>query len=102
MGQSRAKSTKAVRTNAVDFDDNISCPVSLQNVNFSASCMSRGGAACTTWPNVPVPKSPFTAAGPKNWAWLNVLNVSNRNWSAFLSVSANDRINAISKLNEPG
>jgi hypothetical protein len=37
-----------------------------QNVNFSASCTSRGGAAFTTCPKVPVPKSPLTAAGPKN------------------------------------
>src|SRR6516165_1553823 len=38
----------------------------IQKVNFSATGMSRGGAAFTTWPNNLVSMSPFTAAGPKN------------------------------------
>lgn len=37
-----------------------------QKVNFSAACMSRGGAVFTTWPNKALEKSPLTAAGPKN------------------------------------
>src|SRR5579871_1857564 len=39
-----------------------------QNVNFSASCTRRGGAARTTCPNVRLLMSPSTATGPKNCA----------------------------------
>jgi hypothetical protein len=39
---------------------------SYQNVNFSATCMRRGGAAFTTCPNRLLDLSPSTATGPKN------------------------------------
>src|SRR5207247_491810 len=58
--------------------------------------------AFTTWPKVPVPKSPFTAAGPKNCAWLKVLNVSKRNCRALVSVIRNERSSAISTFSAPG
>src|ERR1700675_3561916 len=64
--------------------------------------MSRGGAALITWPNDLLLKSPSTATGPKNWAWLKVLNVSNRNCSAFDSENRNVRSRAKSKLSMPG
>ena len=38
-----------------------------QNVNLSAACIRRGGAALTTWPNKALSMSPFTAAGPKKF-----------------------------------
>ena len=63
----------------------------FQNVNLSAICTSRGGAAFTTWPNRSLSMSPFTATGPKNCAWLKVLNVSRRNCSVFVSVNLKDR-----------
>jgi len=38
-----------------------------QKANLTANCISRGGAAFTTWPKRSLSISPLTAAGPKNW-----------------------------------
>lgn len=48
-----------------DGDDAIH---SCQNRNFSAACITLGGAALTTCPNKGVVMPPSTAVGPKNCA----------------------------------
>ena len=59
-----------------------------QNMNLSAACISRGGAAFTTWPNKVFVTPPSTADGPKNCTWLNTLNVSSLNCNSLVSVNA--------------
>src|SRR5690242_6471503 len=73
-----------------------------QNMNLSAACISRGGAALTTWPKSALEKSPLTAAGPKNCVWLKTLKASSRNCSVFDSDIWKDFDRARSVLNRPG
>src|ERR1700679_3039216 len=69
-----------------------------QNVNLSASCISRGEAVCTTSPNSGLLILPLTAPGPKNWVWLKVLNVSRRNCRDLDSENRKFRSRAILEL----
>ena len=73
-----------------------------QNVNLTATCINRGGAAFTTWPKSAVVIPPSTAAGPKNCVWLKVLNVSSLSCRAFDSLRRIDLSSARSKFKVPG
>ena len=67
------------------FGFRLASQLNYQNEYFSASCISLGGAAFTTWPKSELSTSPFTAVGPKNCVWLKTLNDSKRNCNVFVS-----------------
>jgi hypothetical protein len=46
--------------------------------------------------------SPLTAVGPKNSAWLNMLNASSRNCNDFVSPSLTHFASETSKFSIPG
>ncbi len=83
--------------------ENSGAPFSCsQNMSLTPSWTSLGESALTTWPKAELVISPLTEAGPKNCAWLKVLNVSRRSCKARDSPKLIDFESAISKFSKPG